>query len=218
MIDNDTRLAFSVYENKGVYALLLGSGLSRAAQIPTGWQITKILIQRLAALRGVISESDWIDWYVREFHSEPRYSDLLDALSSTPEERRSILHKFIDPTPEDVAEQRRVPTRAHRAIAKLVQQGFVRVVLTTNFDRLIENSIRELGVEPTVVKSVDDLRGAIPIVHSKCWILKVHGDYLDARILNTEKELEKYDQEIDKVLDQVLAEYGLIAAGQASGT
>jgi hypothetical protein len=31
-----TQLAFSIYENKGVYALLVGSGLSRAAEIPTG--------------------------------------------------------------------------------------------------------------------------------------------------------------------------------------
>jgi hypothetical protein len=38
--DVNTQLAFSVYEGKGVFALLLGSGLSRAAGIPTGWEIT----------------------------------------------------------------------------------------------------------------------------------------------------------------------------------
>jgi hypothetical protein len=40
MIEPVTSLAFSVYSGKGVYALLLGSGLSRAAQIPTGWEVT----------------------------------------------------------------------------------------------------------------------------------------------------------------------------------
>lgn len=39
-----TQLAFSVYENPGVFALLLGSGLSRAADIPTGWEITLDLV------------------------------------------------------------------------------------------------------------------------------------------------------------------------------
>lgn len=34
-----TQLAFSVYESKGVFAALLGSGLTRAAEIPTGWAI-----------------------------------------------------------------------------------------------------------------------------------------------------------------------------------
>jgi hypothetical protein len=43
----ETQLAFSVYESKGVYALLLGSGLSRAANIPTGWEITLDLIRRI---------------------------------------------------------------------------------------------------------------------------------------------------------------------------
>jgi hypothetical protein len=39
------QLAFSLYENKGVFAVLLGSGLSRAAEIPTGWEITLDLIR-----------------------------------------------------------------------------------------------------------------------------------------------------------------------------
>lgn len=43
-----TQIAFSVYENKGVFALLLGSGLFRAAEIPTGWEITLDLIRRVA--------------------------------------------------------------------------------------------------------------------------------------------------------------------------
>lgn len=34
--DPTTQLAFSMFENKGVYALLLGSGVSRSAGIPTG--------------------------------------------------------------------------------------------------------------------------------------------------------------------------------------
>jgi hypothetical protein len=36
IVDPYTSLAFSVYGNKGVYALLLGSGVSRAAGVPTG--------------------------------------------------------------------------------------------------------------------------------------------------------------------------------------
>jgi hypothetical protein len=31
-----TQLSFALFENKGVFAVLLGSGLSRAAEIPTG--------------------------------------------------------------------------------------------------------------------------------------------------------------------------------------
>ena len=71
MIDPATALAFSLFENKGVYALLLGSGLSRAAQIPTGWEITLDLIRRTAALKGVVDEADWAAWHRKETGVNP---------------------------------------------------------------------------------------------------------------------------------------------------
>ena len=43
-IERLTTLAFSMYSNKGAYALLLGSGISRSAHIPTGWEIESCLI------------------------------------------------------------------------------------------------------------------------------------------------------------------------------
>ena len=48
MIDPSTALAFSVFENRGVFALLIGSGVSRTAQIPTGWEVVLDLTRRVA--------------------------------------------------------------------------------------------------------------------------------------------------------------------------
>ena len=101
IIDPITSLAFSVHENKGVYALLLGSGVSRAAFVPTGWEITLDLIRRVAVAENVGDQPDWAKWYQEKNGSEPSYSELLDSLSSTPDERRAILHSYIEPTPED---------------------------------------------------------------------------------------------------------------------
>lgn len=208
-----TQLAFSVYENKGIYALLLGSGLSRAAEIPTGWEITLDLIRRVARSQGVEDQPDWAAWHRQQSGRDPDYSALLQELASSPEERRSILHSYIEPTEEDREEGRKIPTAAHHAIADLVRRGFIRVIITTNFDRLIENALRERGVEPTVVASVDALKGAEPLTHSVCYILKLHGDYKDARILNTEEELGTYPPEYDALLDRILDEHGLIVCG-----
>jgi SIR2-like domain len=213
MIDPATALAFSLFENKGVYSLLLGSGLSRAAQIPTGWEITLDLIRRAAALKNVVDEPNWAAWHRQQTGKEPNYSDVLDSVSSSPDERRSILHNYIEPTADDTREGRKTPTRAHRAIAWLVREGFIRVILTTNFDRLMENALRELGVEPTVIRSDDDLRGAIPLIHSRCFLLKLHGDYLDTRIKNTDEELGAYSAEFDRLLDRIFDEHGLIVCG-----
>lgn len=58
MIDPVHSLAFSIQANRGVYALLLGSGVSRAARIPTGWEITLDLVRKLAALHCEVCEPD----------------------------------------------------------------------------------------------------------------------------------------------------------------
>tara|TARA_B100001540_G_scaffold284705_1_gene277247 strand:+ start:22134 stop:23918 length:1785 start_codon:yes stop_codon:yes gene_type:complete len=208
-----TQLAFSVYENKGVFALLLGSGISRAAEIPTGWEITLDLVRRVAVAGGVEDQSDWAQWYRDEEGEEPNYSTLLKELAASPEERRSILHSYIEPTEEDREEGRKVPTAAHHAVADLVQAGYVKVIVTTNFDRLLENALREKGVEPTVVASVDALNGAEPITHTACYILKLHGDYKDARILNTDEELGDYPPEYVSLLDRIFDDYGQIVSG-----
>ncbi|URW75835.1 SIR2 family protein [Sphingomonas donggukensis] len=212
-VEPNTRLAFSIAENPGVYALLLGSGVSRSAEIPTGWDVVVDLIRRIAAAEGVTEVADWGQWHRDRFGTEPSYSDLLDALSLTPAERRSVLHRYIEPSAEDLEAGRRVPTPAHHAVARLVRDGFVRVIVTTNFDRLLETALSAVGVEAAVIKSVDDLAGASPLVHGRCTIVKIHGDYLDNRILNTDGELAAYPGEYDRLLDRILDDYGLVVAG-----
>lgn len=208
-----TQLAFAVQENKGVFALLLGSGLSRSAQIPTGWEITIDLVRRIGLAQGSTEQADWAEWYRTTTGLEPNYSMLLEDLAGTPEERRAILHRYIEPSEEDREQGRKVPTAAHRAIAQLVRSGHIRVIVTTNFDRLMENALREQGVEPTVVTSVDMLAGAEPLTHSRCYLLKLHGDYKDARILNTDEELGAYPDAYNRLLDRIFDEHGLIVSG-----
>ncbi len=63
MIDRMTMLAFSLHYNKGVYALLLGSGISTSAEIFTGWQIVLDLTRKVARLRGEDCDADPAAWY-----------------------------------------------------------------------------------------------------------------------------------------------------------
>ena len=212
-VDPVKRAAFAVHENKGVFALLLGSGISRAAEIPTGWEITLDLIRRVAEANGVNDEQDWAKWYAETEGKEPDYSDLLAKLAVTQSERRAILHGYIEPNNTDKDEGRKVPTDAHKAIAKLVLSGHIRVIITINFDRLIENALRDEGIEPTIVDSIDALKGAEPLAHTSCYVFKIHGDYKDSRIRNTEEELSDYPLEYKNLLDRIFDEYGLIICG-----
>lgn len=211
--DPTAQIAFSMFENKGVYAVLLGSGVSRSAGIQTGWEITLELVKRWGIATGAGEQDDWVAWYVAQTGEQPNYSTLLERLASTQTERRAIIQGFLEPTDEELEDGLKLPTRAHRAIAAMVKAGHVRVIITTNFDRLMENALRDVGVEPTVVSSEDALAGAEPLTHASCYILKIHGDYKDARILNTDVELGEYPPAFNTLLDRIIDEFGLIVAG-----
>lgn len=212
MIEPADALAFSMYANKGVYAIVLGSGISRAARIPTGWEITLELVRKLAAVRGEDCEPDPVAWCIDATGRSPDYSELLNALAKTPAERQQLLRTYWEPTEQEREEGAKLPTKAHRAVAELIKLGYVRVVLTTNFDRLLETALQDAGIAPTVLSSPDHIAGALPLIHTPCTLIKIHGDYLDTRIRNTPEELSTYPEEFNKLLDRVFDEFGLIVA------
>jgi hypothetical protein len=213
MIDPMVSLSFSIYSNKGAYALLLGSGISRASGIPTGWEVVLDLIRKTASLEGEECEPDPAAWFRQKHQTEPDYSKLLDEIAKTPSERQQLLRGYFEPTEDERAQGLKAPSVAHKAIAKLVSAGHLRVIVTTNFDRLMEKALDEVGVAPTIISTVDQLDGALPLAHSGATIIKLHGDYLDTRIKNTDTELATYDVALDKLLDRVFDEYGLIVCG-----
>lgn len=213
MIDQILSLAFSMQANPGTYALLLGSGVSRSAGIPTGWEVVLDLIRKLARLQGDDCEPNPAAWYVERFDEEPDYARLLEAIAKSPAERHQLLRSYFEPTQEELEQGLKVPTDAHTGIAELVAGKYVRVIVTTNFDRLLEKAMEQLGVVPTVISTPDAVEGSLPVTHTACTIIKVHGDYLDTRIKNTAKELDQYDERMVRLLDRVFDEFGVVICG-----
>ena len=213
MIDPMLSLAFSIQANRNVYALLLGSGVSRAARIPTGWEVTIDLIRKLARLCDEVCDPDPERWYQERFGTTANYSDLLDEIAKTPAERHQLLRSYVESNDQDREEGDKQPTAAHRAIAALVARGFIRVIITTNFDRLVETSVQDEGIVPTILSSSDQVDGALPLIHTNCCVFKLHGDYLDTRIRNTPAELDQYPRQFDQLLDRIFDEFGLIVCG-----
>jgi hypothetical protein len=159
---------------------------------------------------GEAADPDPADWFRSKFNAEPNYSDLLNRLARTPSERAALLRQYFEPTEEDRSRGLKVPTKAHRAIASLVAAGYLRVLVTTNFDRLIETALTDAGIVPTVISTPDSAVGAI---HNRCTVIKLHGDYLDSRIKNTTEELSTYEPQINTLLDRILDEFGMIVCG-----
>ena len=213
-------LATAVHSAPGVYALLLGSGISTAASIPTGWAIVTDLVRRAAAAdnqrdefenAGTFDPEAW--WAVHGDDAELGYSSLLNSLASTPAGRDAILKTYFEASDEDRQEGFKLPTAAHEAIADLVARGSIRVILTTNFDRLMERALEQRGIQPQVIHRSEQIRGMTPLAHAAVTIIKLHGDYADLDKRNTVDELATYPPEQDALLRRVLDEYGLIISG-----
>lgn len=208
------QLAFTMRDTPRAYAVLLGAGASISAGMPSAWNVQEDLIARLAAAEGVTGIVDLHAWYQERFGRPANYDGLLTALTSTRNERQALLRAYFEPTDQEREDGLKQPTAAHRAIARLAAAGRVPIVLTTNFDRLMETALREVGIEPTVVADANDARGLAPLHTIKALVIHIHGDYLDHESMrNTPDELDQYDEEIDQLLDRVFSDYGLIIAG-----
>ena len=210
------QMSFSIYSNPGVYAVLLGSGISRSAGILTGYEITLDLASKLSTMIEKKEPKDVSKWYKKYFKEEINYSKIITKLAKTRSERSNLLKPYFEPTEKEKEEGKKIPTKAHRSIARLVKYGYLRMILTLNFDRLMEGALTAEGINPHVIGSVDSIKGTPPPIHSNCILFKIHGDYLDSRIRNTVKELEKYPKEYNVYLDRIFDEYGLIICGWSS--
>lgn len=209
-----------MHAQPGVYAVLLGSGVSTGAGVPTGWGVVKTLVRRAAAAASPdeegslrLAEDDPEAWWEEHGEGPLGYATLLEALGRTPAARQGLLADFFEPTDEDREAGIKVPSRAHHAVAQLVKKGLVRVILTTNFDRLMEQALEAAGVSPQVVSRPEAVNGMAPLVHARATVIKLHGDYKDLGTRNTPEELSTYPEQWTTLLAQVFDEYGLVISG-----
>ena len=213
MIDPLISLSFSLHSNPGAYALLIGSGASRSAGVPTGWEITLDLIRKLAFASGDDAGDNPAEWFTAKYDQDPDYSALLESLAKTEAERAALLRSYFEPSEEEKPQGLKVPLATHRSIARMVKMGLIKMILTTNFDRLLETALADEGIIPDLITNVDSLKGAPPYVHSRCTIIKLHGDYRDVRVRNTARELTTYPEGFDSLLDRIFDEFGLLVCG-----
>lgn len=207
-IDPILPLSIAMAEGKGTYAVFLGSGVSKEAGIPTGGEIFYNAVKLLYKLDnniGEIENNEDVDiWFEKSEYKDFTYSKILEELCPKPEERRQFLEEhFLG----------KKPTDSHYLIADLVSKDMVKVIVTTNFDRLMETALDSRNIAYTIISSEEELKTSHPREHSNCWILKLHGDYKRLNIKNTNKELEKLEDNIEKEFQEILDRFGIVMVG-----
>lgn len=159
------------------------------------------------------AEADPDVWWAEHHGGELGYSSLLAELAPTPSARQGLLAGYFEASEADREAGRKVPRKAHEALAELVKRGVVRVILTTNFDRLTEQAVQAAGVAPQVIARPEAVAGMAPLAHAAATVVKLHGDYLDLGSRNTPEELDDYPPKWRALLQQVFDEYGLLVSG-----
>jgi hypothetical protein len=100
-----------MHAQKGVYAILLGSGVSRSP----GWEVVLDLATQLAAASGENCKGEAAGaWYKTKYGEQPDYSHLLDELAATPAERQQLLRGYFEPTEEEAEQGIKTPTPSAR--------------------------------------------------------------------------------------------------------
>lgn len=125
VVDPLLSLAISMQSNPGIYALLLGSGVSRSAGIPTGWEVTMDLTRKVAELQGEDPNPDPERWYVDKYGMRPDYSRLLLEVAGFPAERQALLRGFClrGGAPGARARRTGAPARSARLLLEECQMG-----------------------------------------------------------------------------------------------
>ena len=100
-----------MHVGRGVFALLVGSGISRAAKIPTGWEITLDLVRKVAALESADCGEDPAAWYREKYTKSPDYSDLLEQLATTAPLRQQVIKPYIEPNESERERGDKLPDR-----------------------------------------------------------------------------------------------------------
>lgn len=221
MDDSGIPVAYAMQASPKRYALFLGAGISFSAGLPSGKNLAADMVRAIAKSRGETIEGSgdadicfrWFeDFFEDEFEGPVTFDKLMKKLGAEEENRRDILQPFLLPKDETGAPIPLKPTTAHQMIAKLVKDNIVSIIITTNFDPLLEDAIKDIGIRPVVIRS-DSKQPLMSVFPDICRIVKVNGDFENLNLKITPEDLKSYDPEIEDYLKRICAEYGLIVCG-----
>ena len=209
-------------------AWLIGAGASAQSFVPTADQLIDVLLRHMYCTeRGVPIDS--IDLGDRHQHrllhqiysgqlglphrDDPRfYSDVFERAYSSPEDRAAFIESLV---------REASPNYGHHVLAALVSANSLRLVVTTNFDPLIERAINPvLDAEffdgrQLEVADLDNPGRATRALAADRWplLVKVHGDYRSEHLKNLSIELREQDSELRRTTTSALTRFGLMVAG-----
>lgn len=156
--------------NKNVFFVGAGISANPPTNFPMAGAITWSLLEAIASDQETLKVLTELADSERPNKRNPgdyiRFELLLDVIQLVADNDLELL-RFVD-----IFEK---PNALHLLLAQRAMAGDV--VITTNFDCLIEESIRLLGGNPLSLCSNDDFANWRQLVHGKTPVYKIHGSF-----------------------------------------
>ncbi len=201
-----SRRASGHLENGEKIALFLGAGADIASGGLSFRELKKVALEHYAEIEPSIAASEEL--------IDHRFQQLFESID-TPSERANLIETVFR------LNQELIPSDAYRMLVLLAQQGAVDVIVTTNFDSMLEAAQAEMGV--TAIQTfAAGLARPFPM-HEKYFqdssrvpYIKMHGCISSRSVTHiTSDELEnpKYEPSLLQLLKDKLANAHIVFLG-----
>lgn len=195
-------------------ALFLGAGASSQSGIPVAAGMIQHFKSEIYKRFGkeFKTEKDGDEWLKSEPWYQPGESDywqLFEKCYQTEGKRRSYIESIIE---------RKQPSVGYIVLANLIKLGYLKTIITTNFDSLVSLACSNYTDIYPVVYSPGNFASEMQVSSERPRILKIHGDFLFSRLKNTTEDLQDTDANMERQVIRILEEYdGLIVLGYGGG-
>lgn len=204
---------------------LLGAGASASAGVPTAMDMVWEFKQQLYVSQKKVSRQAVAD--LSNPSVRTKLQTYINAMQNIPEsgatDEYAALFERVYPSEADRSTYIKAliagakPSYGHLALATLMRERFVRIVWTTNFDRLLDDAcarIYETTGSLTTV-DLDSPHKAKQAIDDEQWPIeiKLHGDFQSRRLKNTPTELRQQDANLRNMLVDSCERFGLVVVG-----
>lgn len=206
---------------QGYAALLLGAGASRSSGVLLAREIVTDICTTAFCREFEISPvqrervtahdvREWLElqgWYQdARARGESEYSAVFRQFKPTHDHQIEYIKALL---------RSATPSSAYKVLAKLIHDGFFKVVSTTNFDPLLENcysgmfpseaSLRSVATDNEFVRITDDSKQQV--------IAYLHGNLNGYEIANLDEDTRLLRGDIEPALRRLLNPYALVVVG-----
>jgi len=150
-------------------------------------------------------QGDWFDFDPDKLADN--FPEAVNRLLVPAEFRRAVLHEVVQP--------RNGINDGYKNLARLMQRGLCRTVLTTNFDRLVHSALKAMEPHVRHVVEVNQVPGDFDqfSLMRKFQVVYLHGSVEHYRDRNTRGETSDMDGELARLIEPLLRDWPLIVIG-----